>query len=81
MRHTKLSSLSCLFALQLSNTHKFVKNTPVTKTVGYYVYEGKHLGTELDDTLSFVLQRKLHASIPKTKNLKQLFIFENKCFY
>ncbi len=41
----KLSLLSCLIVLKLSNI-KFIKNTQVTKTVSY-VSEGKHLGNKL----------------------------------
>ncbi len=41
----KLSLLSCLIVLKLSNIKFMLKNTQVTKTVSY-VSEGKHLGNK-----------------------------------
>ncbi len=53
---TKLSSLSCLIALKLSNTQVYVKNR-VTKTVGY-VCDGKQLGKKSHVYIRSVWQQR-----------------------
>ncbi len=59
---TKLSSLSCLIALKLSNTHTFILITRVTKRVSY-VCEGEQLGKKLHVYISSTIYSKPTALV------------------